>query len=77
VILDNLIAGGKAVPMVVVMPVARAEQSNGVGPARAPNPDRNLFEKDLPGDILPYKQLEVMAARDFDFDSRADVRQNV
>jgi enterochelin esterase family protein len=54
VILDNLIAEGKAVPMVVVMPVARAEQSNGVGPARAPNPDRNLFEKDLLGDIIPF-----------------------
>jgi enterochelin esterase family protein len=51
-ILDNLIADGKAKPMVVVMPLARAEQSNGVGPARAVS-GQNLFEKDLLGDIIP------------------------
>jgi enterochelin esterase-like enzyme len=52
IILDNLIADGKAKPMVIVMPLARAEQSNGVGPAAAV-PDRTAFEKDLLGDIIP------------------------
>jgi enterochelin esterase-like enzyme len=53
-IMDNLIAEGKASPMVIVMPLARAQQSDGVGPAKAPNQDRNLFEKDLLGDIIPF-----------------------
>jgi enterochelin esterase-like enzyme len=52
IILDNLIADGKAKPMVVVMPLIRAEQSDGVGPV-TPVADRNAFEKDLLGDIIP------------------------
>jgi enterochelin esterase-like enzyme len=51
-ILDNLIADGKAKPMLIVMPLARAEQSDGVGP-RTAVADRNAFEKDLLGDIIP------------------------
>jgi len=51
-ILDNLIADGKAKPMLVVMPLARAEQSDGVGPGKA-STDRTAFEKDLLGDIIP------------------------
>jgi enterochelin esterase-like enzyme len=51
-ILDNLIADGKAKPMLIVMPLARAEQSNGVGPAKAVS-GQSLFEKDLLGDIIP------------------------
>src|SRR5262249_40312039 len=42
----------KAKPMLVVMPLARAEQSNGVGPAKAVS-GQSLFEKDLLGDIIP------------------------
>jgi enterochelin esterase family protein len=54
-IMDNLIAEGKALPMVIVMPLARAQQSDGVGPARTPaTQDRTLFEKDLLGDIIPF-----------------------
>jgi enterochelin esterase-like enzyme len=52
IILDNLIADGKAKPMLIVMPLARAEQSNGVGPHQ-PVQDRTAFEKDLLGDIIP------------------------
>ncbi len=53
-IMDNLIADCKALPMVIVMPLARVQQSDGAGPAKAPNQDRNLFEKDLLGDIIPF-----------------------
>jgi enterochelin esterase family protein len=52
-ILDNLIADGKSKPMVIVMPLARAEQSDGVGPAKRVT-DRTAFEKDLLGDIIPF-----------------------
>ncbi len=52
-IMDNLIADGKSKPMVVVMPLARAEQSDGVGPVKRVA-DRNAFEKDLLGDIIPF-----------------------
>jgi enterochelin esterase-like enzyme len=51
-ILDNLIADAQAKPMVIVMPLARAEQSDNVGP-RKTVADRNAFEKDLLGDIIP------------------------
>ena len=34
IILDNLIAEGKAAPMIVVMPQGHALQGAGVGPAR-------------------------------------------
>lgn len=52
IILDNLIADGKAKPMVVVMPLARAEQGNNLGPVKAVT-ERNAFESDLLGDIIP------------------------
>lgn len=51
-IMDNLIADGKAKSMVVVMPLARAEQSDNVGPRKTVT-DRNAFENDLLGDIIP------------------------
>ena len=52
-IMDNLIADGKSKPMVIVMPLARAEQSDGVGPVKRVA-DRNAFEKDLLSDIIPF-----------------------
>src|SRR5207244_534454 len=52
-ILDNLIADAKAKPMIAVMPLARVDASDGVGPVAAIKPDRSLFEKDLLGDIIP------------------------
>jgi len=60
IILDNLIADGKAVPMVVVMPHGHAMQSASVGPFKAvrqPGPESFLnfaaFTKDLLEQILP------------------------
>jgi enterochelin esterase-like enzyme len=44
-ILDNLIAQGKAIPMIIVMPYANP----------APQP-ANLFIKDLTDDIIPYTE---------------------
>jgi enterochelin esterase family protein len=60
IILDNLIADGKAVPMIVVMPHGHAIQSASVGPFRAvqqPGPAGMLnftfFTKELLEQILP------------------------
>lgn len=45
VILDNLIAEGKAAPMIVVMPDGHAPQREGIA---------NAFREDLLNDIIPY-----------------------
>jgi len=45
VILDNLIAEGKAVPMIIVMPDGHTPQAEGVD---------NPFQKDLIEEIIPY-----------------------
>src|SRR5436309_1022387 len=67
VILDNLYADGKAVPMVVVMPNGRAAKNDrpggdfkGQGPAFA------AFEKDLLTDLIPFveKNYAVKADRE-------------
>jgi enterochelin esterase family protein len=75
IILDNLIADGKAVPMIVVMPHGHAAQSASVGPfkdVRQPGPPGMLnfaaFTKDLLEQILP------MIERDFRVYSDADHR---
>ena len=61
-ILDNLIADGKAAPMVVVMPFGLARQSVGVGPVPNPLPGEPMrgdpfayaaIERDLLEDLLP------------------------
>jgi enterochelin esterase family protein len=65
-ILDNLIADGKAKPMVVVMPLGHAIQSFYTGPSKAavtpappagsapPNPGAlSLFARDLLDDVMP------------------------
>ncbi len=52
-ILDNLIADGKAKPLVVVMPFGHTQPSVGLGPMAPANPDRNLFAKDLLDDVMP------------------------
>jgi enterochelin esterase family protein len=53
VILDNLIAEGKARPMVVVMPFGHAQPSVGLGSTAPANPDRSLFTRDLLEDVMP------------------------
>jgi enterochelin esterase-like enzyme len=55
VILDNLIAGGKAVAMIVVMPNGRAQLDDRPGPnAMATAPAFGRFDKDLLGDLIPF-----------------------
>ena len=51
-ILDNLIADGKARPMVVAMPFGHPQAAVGFGDP-AMQSDRTLFAKDLLGDVLP------------------------
>ena len=55
-ILDNLIAAGKAKPMIVVMPYGRARQDVYLGPVRAPPPDPKAFENDLLKDVMPFAE---------------------
>ncbi len=55
-IMDNLIADGKAVPMVVVMPAGHTSARFGRGPAAAGTPPRDEFQEDFSGDIMPYAE---------------------
>src|SRR5450756_2480709 len=57
-ILDNLIAAGKAKPMIVVMPYGRARQDVYLGPAPPPAqpPDPKAFENDLLKDVMPFAE---------------------
>ena len=52
-ILDNLIAAGKAKPMIVVMPYGRPLQEVYFGASQQPS-DRNAWENDLLNDVIPY-----------------------
>ncbi|WP_456238989.1 PVC-type heme-binding CxxCH protein [Rubripirellula reticaptiva] len=53
-ILDNLIADGKAVPMIVVMPNGRAQKNDRAeGNVMASAPAFAVFEKDLLNDVIP------------------------
>jgi enterochelin esterase-like enzyme len=53
VILDNLLAEGKAKPMIVVMPFGHAEPSVGFGSVSRPSSDRTAFTRDLLEDVMP------------------------
>lgn len=54
VLLDNLIADGKAVPMVIVMPNGRAQKDDRAGPnPMATAPAFAKFERDLLDDVIP------------------------
>lgn len=59
-ILDNLIASGKAVPMVVVMSNGMVQTANSQGERIV---DFRLFEKQLLTDILPYIQKKFRVGR--------------
>ncbi len=53
-ILDNLMADGKAVPMIVVMPNGRAQKNDRAeGNVMASAPAFAVFEKDLLNDVIP------------------------
>ena len=58
VILDNLIAERKAVPMVVVMPFGHPQAAVGFGQDPATPPDRALFTRDLLEEIMPMAESE-------------------
>jgi enterochelin esterase family protein len=73
IILDNLIAEGKAVPMVVVMPHGHAVQSASVGPAATVQPvgtpgigNFTLFTKDLLEQIVPTVEKTFRVHADAD-----------
>lgn len=54
VLLDNLVADGKAVPMIIVMPNGRAQKDDRAGPnAMATAPAFAKFERDLLDDVIP------------------------
>lgn len=53
-LLDNLIAEGKTVPMIIVMPKGRAQKDDRAGPnAMATAPAFAVFERDLLDDVIP------------------------
>ena len=55
-ILDNLIAAGKAKPMIVVMPYGRARADVYLAPFATPNSEADAFENDLLKDVMPYAE---------------------
>lgn len=63
-IVDNLIAQGKAKPMVIVMPDGHARLAGGDEPPRD-GPNRNLaFEKDLLEEVLPFVEANYRVKPD-------------
>ncbi|MBN8246622.1 MAG: esterase family protein [Verrucomicrobia bacterium] len=65
VILDNLIADGKAVPMIVVMPNGRAQADDRPGPnAMATAPAFGVFDKDLLGSLIPFIESRYSVTAD-------------
>jgi len=60
-ILDNLIAGGRAAPMILVMPDGHAVDPNSIYP---PGPGQNTakFEEDLLGDVMPLVESTYRVA---------------
>ncbi|MBC7819847.1 MAG: esterase family protein [Planctomycetaceae bacterium] len=70
VLLDNLIADGKAVPMIVVMPNGRAQQNDRAeGDVFAAAPAFAKFERDLLDDVIPA--IESRYSTDTDREYRA------
>lgn len=66
IILDNLIAAGKARPMIVVMPAGHAPAADGsidgAMTAMSADADRDPFTKDLLGTIVPYVESHYAAS---------------
>ena len=65
-ILDNLIAGGKAKPMIVVMPAGhtRASGFGGPPPSSGVRPPADEFEQDFLGDIMPSVERNYRTIND-------------
>jgi enterochelin esterase-like enzyme len=65
IILDNLIAEGKAVPMIVVMPNGRAQKNDRAeGDVFASAPAFAKFEQDLLSDVIPFIESKYSVKRD-------------
>ena len=65
VLLDNLIADGKAVPMIVVMPNGRAQKNDRAGgDVFASAPAFATFERDLLDDVIPAIESRYSVASD-------------
>lgn len=65
VILDNLIADKKSVPMIIVMPNGRAQTDDRPGPnAMATAPAFGKFDKDLIGDLIPFVEAKYSVIKD-------------
>jgi len=65
VILDNLIADKKALPMIIVMPNGRAQTDDRPGPnAMATAPAFGVFDQDLLGSLIPFIQSKYSVKTD-------------
>jgi enterochelin esterase-like enzyme len=65
IILDNLLADNKAVPMIIVMPNGRAQPNDRPGTnAMATAPAFAKFDKDLLGDLIPFIQSKFSVKAD-------------
>lgn len=65
VILDNLIAEKKSVPMIIVMPNGRAQTDDRPGPnAMGTAPAFGKFDKDLIGDLIPFIEAKYSVIKD-------------
>lgn len=65
IILDNLIAERKAVPMIIVMPNGRAQPDDRPGTnAMATAPAFGKFDKDLLGDLIPFIESKYSVKKD-------------
>jgi enterochelin esterase-like enzyme len=65
-ILDNLLAGGKAKPMLIVMPNGSGPRPTTRGPAQPPGAGREWFTNELLKDIIPFveKNYRVLPERE-------------
>ena len=67
IILDNLIADKKAVPMIIVMPNGRAQPNDRAGTnAMATAPAFAKFDQDLLKDLIPFIESKYSVKRDRD-----------
>lgn len=65
IVMDNLLADGKAVPMIVVMPNGRAQKDDRPGPnPMATAPAFATFERDLLDDVIPTIQSRYSVEAD-------------
>jgi enterochelin esterase-like enzyme len=64
VVLDNLLADKKVVPMIVVMPNGRAQKDDRASGGFGSAPAFAAFEKDLLKDVIPYIESHYSVAAD-------------